>query len=141
MFRACASNRPSGLAFRGGKPIDSELRPHRFGCRGLLILERNPCRIGNTVDCVKQSAYAGSVDQRRRTKRVADNLPTYGEFAVGSADHGFRKSNEKRPVGNPAIALGLTDDGFQIDRFLAVFAARTEQAGVAGRSINALVYR
>ena len=96
-------------------------------------------RIGDPVDCVKQTDHASCIDETGRAYCLAQRGARTGKRRLVVAEHRFGERNEQAAMRNTAIALCPSRHRFQIVCSIVGHAARTEQQSVTGRSIETLV--
>jgi len=104
---------------------------------GFFHLDANS--VGNSVDCIKERSYRGSIDDRRRSCAICQRLPCSIKRRSRAGHYGFSKDCEQPAVGDVRFA-GITDHDGEIGSFIGVcLQARPEPVAVADRSVIAPV--
>jgi hypothetical protein len=139
-FEALVARARSG-AGADVETVDAE-RGAEIGARlELFCFERDAGGIGDPVDRIKEANHPGRVGETGRTYCCVQCGARTGERLLVLAEQGFREFDEQTAVGNAAVILRGSRYRVQIVGSIVGQAARTEQQGVTGRSIETLVER
>ena len=114
-----------------GAEVGARLRFFRF--------ERDAGGVGDPVDRIEEADHPGRVGETGRTYRFAQRSARSGERPLVLAEYGFGEFHEQAAVRNAAIVLHRSGHRVQIVISIVGHAARTEQQGVTGSSIETLV--
>src|SRR6516164_2527543 len=138
--RAPAVSHPSGT---GGdvEAVDPERGAEIGANLGLLRLEPDAGGIGDPIDRVEEPDHARRIGETGRAYRLAQRDAGTGKRRLVPAEHGLGELDEQAAVRNACIALDSAGHGTEIVLSILGHAARTEQQGVAGRSIETLIER
>ena len=109
--------------------------------RCLLGLERDAGRVGHSVDRVEEADHTRRVGQPRWTQRRHQRVAGSRERRSVVAEHGFGKRHEEPAMRHAATALWAAGDRREIESLVVSPAARTEQQGMTGGSIETSVER
>jgi hypothetical protein len=124
-----------------GKAIEIERRAEVGAGRRLLGLERDAGRVGHSVDRVEEADHTRRVDQSRRTQRRHQRPARSRERGIVVAEHSFGKGDQLVTFTYAAIALRGANDRREIVSLVVNPAARTEQQGMTGGSVETSVER
>ena len=104
--------------------------------RSLLRLQRDAGGIGNPVDRVEEADNTRRVDQSRRAECHCQGMARSGQRGIFRAEHGYGKPDEEPTVRNLTVVIDRANDRFEVVGSIVDLAARTEQQGMAGGSIE-----
>ena len=124
-----------------GEAVEIEGRAEVGARRRLFGLERDPGRVCDTVDRIEEADHPRRIDQSRCTQRLLHCAARPDQRYVVIPEHRFGKGDEEAAVRNPAVAVDNAGDRAEIIRPVMGGAARTEQQGMTGGSIETLVER
>ena len=138
------TNRAEKASCRSGAGADSEAVEAEHGAEiraslSFLGLKRNAGRVRHSVDRVEQADDRGGIDKPFWAQSPQQLGARAGQHRLVLIENGFGEAHEQPAVRHASIPCGRTGHSAQIIVSILGQAARTEQQGVTGGSIETLV--
>lgn len=123
------------------EPVEIERRAKVGADCRLLGLQRDPGRIGDPVDGVEEADDTCRVGQSRRAQCRRERVARSCQPVILFAKQSFGKPDQQVTMRHAGVVVGNAGDRLEIVSPVVGRAARTEQQGMTGRSIETSVER